>query len=62
MIRRYSSYSRTKYRTNPNERTKLLRSVETEYRELLDLRERVRKAEAAAAMRLRAKKKKQPDA
>jgi hypothetical protein len=40
----------------------LLRSVETEYRELLDLRERVRKAEAAAAMRLRAKKKKQPDA
>jgi hypothetical protein len=59
---RYSSYSRTNYRTNPNERTKLLRSFETEYRELLDLRERVRKAEAAAAMRLRAKKKKRLDA
>jgi len=45
---RYSSYAGTNYRTNPSAPTKLLCSVETEYRELLDLRERVRKAEAAA--------------
>jgi hypothetical protein len=53
---RYSSY-------HPSEQTKLLLcSVETEYRELLELRERVRKAEAAVAMRLRPQKKKQSGA
>jgi hypothetical protein len=41
------------YRTNPSAPNKLLSSIETEYRELQDLRERVRKAEAAAAKRLR---------
>jgi hypothetical protein len=46
---RYSSYSRTNYRTNPSAPTELLCSVATEYRELQDLREQVRKAEAAAA-------------
>ena len=45
---RYSSYSGTNYRTNPAAPTKLLYSLETEYRELQDLRERVRKAEAVA--------------
>jgi hypothetical protein len=45
---RYSSYSSTNYRTRSNALTSLLRSLETEYHELQDLRERVRKAEAAA--------------
>ena len=45
---RYSSYGGTNYRTNPTTPTKLLCSLATEYRELQDLRERVRKAEAAA--------------
>jgi hypothetical protein len=45
---RYSSYGRTNYRTNPTAPTKLLCSLATEYRELQELRERVRKAEAAA--------------
>jgi hypothetical protein len=53
---KYSSYSRTNYPTNLSEPTKLLCSVETEYRELLELRERVRKAEAAAARCLRDQK------
>jgi|SRR5450631_39660 hypothetical protein len=44
---RYSSYSGTNYRTNPTTPTELLCSLATEYRELQDLRERVRKAEAA---------------
>ena len=48
--------SRTNDRTNPIAPTKLLYPVETEYRELLDLREQVRKAEAAAARRLRDQK------
>lgn len=34
--------------TNPNTLTELFSSVEKEYRELLDLREQVKKAEAAA--------------
>jgi hypothetical protein len=45
---RYSSYSSTNYRTKSNALTSLLRSLEAEYHELQDLRERVRKAEAAA--------------
>jgi hypothetical protein len=45
---RYSSYGGTNYRTNPTTPTKLLCSLATEYRELQDLRERVKKAEAAA--------------
>ena len=43
---KYSSYSRTNYRTNPSPPAKLPSSLEIEYRELQDLRERVRKAEA----------------
>jgi hypothetical protein len=34
------------YRTNPSPLTKLVGSIEKEYRELLDLRERIKKAEA----------------
>jgi hypothetical protein len=45
---RYSSYGGTNYRTSPSAPTKLLCSLETEYRELQNLRERVRMAEAAA--------------
>ena len=40
------------YRTKLSAPTNLLCSVEAEYRELRDLRERVRKAEAAVAQRL----------
>lgn len=36
------------YRTNPSALAQLVCSIEKEYRELLDLRERVKKAEAAA--------------
>lgn len=49
---KYSSYRRTN-RTKSNAPTDLLRSLETEYHELQDLRERVRKAEAAAAASVR---------
>ena len=49
---RSSTYRSTNYRTNLSAPTRLLSPIETEYRELLDLRERVRKAEAAAAKRL----------
>ena len=45
---RYSSYGSTNYRTNPGAPTKLLCSLEIEYHELQDLRERIRMAEAAA--------------
>ena len=45
---RYSSYGGTNYRTNPSAPIKLLCSLAIEYRELQDLRERVRMAEAAA--------------
>lgn len=48
----YSTYRGTNYRTNPSAPTRLLSSIEIEYCKLLDLRERVRKAEAAAAKRL----------
>jgi hypothetical protein len=44
----YSSDGGTNYRTNPSAPTKLLCSLAIEYRELQDLRERVRMAEAAA--------------
>jgi hypothetical protein len=47
---RYSSYGGTNYRRNPSAPTKLPRSFEIEYRELLDLRERIRMAEAAAGV------------
>jgi len=49
---KYSS-SRSTNRTKSDALTDLLRSLETEYHELQDLRERVRKAEAAAATRVR---------
>ena len=41
------------YRTNPRALAQLVGSIEKEYRELLDLRERVERAEAAAAERLK---------
>jgi hypothetical protein len=48
---RYST-SRSAIRlTNPNALTELVSPVEKEYRELLDLREQVKKAEAAAKRR-----------
>jgi hypothetical protein len=50
---RYSTYRSTNRRTNPSTPIQLLSSLEEEYRELQDLRERVREAEAAAAKRLR---------
>jgi hypothetical protein len=50
---RYSTYRSTNRRTNPSTPIQLLSSLEKEYRKLLDLRERVREAEAAAAKRLR---------
>jgi hypothetical protein len=50
---RYSSYRGTNYRTNPSAPTEPLCSVAREFRELQDLRERVKNAEAAAAARLR---------
>jgi hypothetical protein len=45
---RYSSRRGRHYQTNPRAPAKFPSSLETEYRELQDLRERVRKAEAAA--------------
>jgi hypothetical protein len=51
---RYSTYGSTNRRINPSTPIQLLSSLEKEYRELQDLRERVREAEAAAAKRLRA--------
>ena len=49
---RKSPYRSTNDRTNPSALTLLLRSLAKEYRELENLRERVRKAEAATAQRL----------
>jgi len=49
---RYSSYSRSNYRTKLTTLTDALCSLEKEYHELQALRERVRRAEAAAATRL----------
>jgi len=48
---RYSSYGGTNYRTKSNVLTSSLRSLETEYRELQELRARVREAEVAATRR-----------
>jgi hypothetical protein len=46
---RYSAYGATNYRMKPSAAlSELRRSLEIEYRELLELRERVREAEAAA--------------
>jgi hypothetical protein len=45
---RYSSYGSTNFRTNQSEPARLPCSVAIEYRELQELRERVRIAEAAA--------------
>ena len=47
MIRHSTSRSTIRL-TNPNALTELVSPVEREYRELLDLRERVKQAEAAA--------------
>ena len=41
------------YRRNPSALAQLVGSIEKEYRELLDLREQVKTAEAAAAQRLK---------
>ena len=46
LIIRYSSYGSSNYRTNQSAPTELLCPLEKEYRELQDLRERVRMAEA----------------
>jgi hypothetical protein len=48
---RYSSYGSSNYRTNQSAPTRLLCQLEKEYRELQDLRERVRMAEANAPRR-----------
>ena len=45
---RYSASRSTIRLTDPSALTELVSPVEKEYRELLDLRERVKKAEAAA--------------
>jgi hypothetical protein len=50
---RYSSYRGTNYRTKSDAPTNLRRLIETEYQELQDLRERVKRAETAAAKRLK---------
>jgi hypothetical protein len=57
MMIRYSTYRFTNLLTNPSTPIQPLSSLETEYRELQDLRERVREAEAAAAKRLRSRVK-----
>ena len=57
---RYTSYNITNYPEKPDGQTNLLGSLETEYRELQKLRERVRKAEAAAAKRLGSRGKGHP--
>jgi len=49
---RYSSYSATNFR--PTSAQTYLDPLEVQYRELLELRERVRKAEAAAQRKGRA--------
>jgi hypothetical protein len=49
---RYSTYGSTNHRT-PSPQIIYLDSLEAEYRELQELRERVGKAEAAAALRKR---------
>jgi hypothetical protein len=48
---RYSSYGRTNYRTPSAAQVIYLDPLEAQYRELLDLRERVREAEAAAELK-----------
>jgi hypothetical protein len=53
---RYTSYGSIKYRTNQSAPTELLCPLEKEYRELQDLRERVRMAEATAREALRDQK------
>ena len=55
---RYSSYGSTNYRT-PSERT-YPDPLAAEYRELQELRERVNKAEAAAAERLKSRGERKP--
>jgi hypothetical protein len=52
MIKYSTSRSRIRV-TNPPAPTWLVRPIEKEYRELLGLRQRVKKAEAAAANRLK---------
>jgi hypothetical protein len=46
-------YRGTKYPTKASERIKRIRLLEKEYRELEELRQRVSRAEAAAAIRFR---------
>jgi hypothetical protein len=53
MMIKYSTYRSTNRRTNRSTLIESLCSLEKEYRELQELRERVREAEAAAAKRPR---------
>jgi hypothetical protein len=48
---RYSSYAGSNYRKTASEHGYRLGTLETEYRELQELRERVKQAEAAAKSR-----------
>jgi len=58
---RYSTSRSTIRPTNPSALSELVSRIEKEYRELLDLREQVRKAEAAAKrLGPRGKLKKRP--
>jgi len=50
---RYSSYSCTNYRDKPREKIEWLDPLERQYRELQELRRRVRQAEAARALKSR---------
>ena len=50
---KYSSYGCANNQQRPSEETNLFNTLEEEYRELQELRERVRKAEAAAAKHVR---------
>jgi|HubBroStandDraft_5_1064220.scaffolds.fasta_scaffold225765_2 hypothetical protein len=57
---RHSNYRSTNRRTNPSTPIQPISSLENEYQELQDLRERVREAEAAAAAETAAAKRPRP--
>lgn len=50
---RYSSYSSTNYRDKPRDKIEWLDPLQRQYHELLELRERVKQAEAARARKSR---------
>ena len=58
---KYSTYTCTNSRQRPSEEKNLFNPLEEEYRELQELRERVRKAEAAAAKHVRRRGKPSKD-